>query len=292
MTKKTMKKIACNVLAFASMFACAGTMTACETSNPEVKIILTFDGHDYELEYKLYRKVTPTTVNHFLYLVENDYYKDLCIHNYDYQNSKMYTGGYTVSAESDTGVEYKKYYETVKGFKNFADFPVSVWLDRDQTQKSYTLYGEFEKNNFRVESGALKQSFGSLTMYYHAKDTDAYSYSEYLSADKEGVATREYKYNSATSLFYISLATEETSNSNYCTFATLKNSEKLEALQTAISEYITTIYGDEATEADFVEIQTMTVDEDDPVVTGGKSFATFKVPNSSIVIKDIKILKW
>ena len=243
MAKKTMKRLACNVLALASVIACAGTLTACETSNPEVKVILTFDNNDYELEYKLYRKVTPTTVNHFLYLVENDYYDGLCVHNFDTANKKMYTGGYKAD-DSDLGIQYVNYYETIKTFKNFADFPVSVWLKENKTNPSYTLYGEFEKNNFRVENGAIQESFGSLSMYYHDKDTDAYSYSPYLNADKAGeLATRSYKYNSATSLFYISLSETAASNANYCTFATLENTDELTALQTAIQEYITAKYG-------------------------------------------------
>ena len=291
MAKKTMKRLACNVLALASVFACAGTLSACETSNPEVKLILTFDGKDYELEYKLYRKITPTTVNHFLYLVENNYYDNLCVHNFDTEGKKMYTGGYKVD-DGDTGIQYVNYYETIKTFKNFSDFPVSVWLKNNKTNPSYTLYGEFEKNNFRVENGALKENFGSLTMYYHAKDTEAYSYSEYLNADKAGeLATRNYKYNSATSLFYISLAADETSNTGYCTFATLENADELTALQTAIGEYITEHYGDEATNSDFVESHSVTVDADDPVVLDG-SLVSFKVPNSPITIKDIEIVKY
>jgi hypothetical protein len=87
------------------------------------------------------------------------------------------------------------------------------------------------------------------------------------------------------------LAQEETSNTGYCTFATLENAGELTALQTAISEYITSHYGDEATEKDFVESHSVTVDADDPVVLDG-SLVSFKVPNSPITIKDIEIVKY
>ena len=74
MFKKTMKKIACTALAITSVVACAGTFTACETAHPEVKMVLQFNNKNYDLEYKLYRNIAPSTTNHFLWLVENGYY--------------------------------------------------------------------------------------------------------------------------------------------------------------------------------------------------------------------------
>ena len=168
MFKKTMKKIACTALAITSVVACAGTFTACETAHPEVKMVLQFNNKNYDLEYKLYRNIAPSTTNHFLWLVENGYYTDFCVHNYDATNQKMYTGGYKVSAaEADEdGLDYVAYYDKVK---TYSAFPATVWLNENKTNPTYTVYGEFEDNGFKVENGDIDQTFGSLTMYYNKR---------------------------------------------------------------------------------------------------------------------------
>ena len=79
MAKKTLKKITCTALAFASVFACAATATACETARPQVEMKIEFNGETYTLEYELYRKIAPTTVSHFIWLADNGYYDGLCV---------------------------------------------------------------------------------------------------------------------------------------------------------------------------------------------------------------------
>ena len=81
MSKKMMKKIVCNTLAVLSASACLGLATACETAHPEVEMTIVFNEKEYVLEYELYRNIAPSTVNHFLTLVDNDYYNGLCVHN-------------------------------------------------------------------------------------------------------------------------------------------------------------------------------------------------------------------
>jgi cyclophilin family peptidyl-prolyl cis-trans isomerase len=297
MSKKMMKKIICNTLAVLSASACLGLATACETAHPEVEMTIVFNGEEYVLEYELYRNIAPSTVNHFLWLVDNDYYNGLCVHNYDASALKMYTGAYSV-AENETGIEYKEYYKVIQGFENYADFPVSAWANLEATSPLYSLAGEFEANGFTVENGAKKQTFGSLTMYYTEKSTKAKAYVPYRSEDKEGqVATREYKYNSATSQFYISLSSAETNNTKYCTFATLKEDsvEVLKDLQDAIAEYIDEHYEveeDESATAEFTTKQNVTVDQDDPMGNGNGKTASYLVPNEPIVIKDITTKKY
>ena len=285
MFKKSMKKIVCGVLALSASVACLGTMTACETKNPKVTMEIVFDGTPYTLEYKLYRKIAPTTTNHFLSLVENGYYDGLCIH--DYTDKKWYTGAYKYANEE---LEYKDYYSFAK-----THLPKSVWVDSGKKTPTYTLYGEFYANGgFTVESGALKQSFGSLTMYYSAKEVDQEVYIERL--DGDGVTARQYKYNSATSQFFISLSTTETKDNNYCTFATLDEDSVsvLEDLQDAINDYIADNY-DEASEDEeaqsFVKEKKMQIDEDDRFVSKD-SYATYKVPQEPIVIKKVTVKKY
>ena len=300
MSKKMMKKMICNTLAVLSASACLGLATACETAHPEVEMTIVFNGEEYVLEYELYRNIAPSTVNHFLWLVDNDYYNGLCVHNYDASALKMYTGAYTVATEEDDadGLTYKEYFSEIAKFENYADFPVSVWKDLQKTTPLYTLAGEFDANGFTVENGAKKQSYGALTMYYNEKTTKAKAYVPYRSEEKAGeVATREYKYNSATSEFYISLSTAEASNSKYCTFATLTEDsvDVLQDLQDAIADYIEETYtveeGESAT-AEFTTKHSVVVDTDDTIVAGSGKTVNYLVPNEPIVIKDITTKKY
>ncbi|MBO5736322.1 MAG: peptidylprolyl isomerase [Clostridia bacterium] len=301
MAKNMTKKIICNTLAVLSASACLGLATACETAHPEVEMTLTFNGVDYTLEYELYRNIAPSTVNHFLWLVDNDYYNGLCVHNYDASAMKMYTGAYSVATEDGDadGLTYKNYFEEIATFENYADFPVSVWSSSALgDSKLYTLTGEFEANGFTVENGAKKQTFGSLTMYYNEKSTKKKAYVPYKSEEKEGqVATREYKYNAATSEFFISLSTTESKSSKYCTFATLKEDsvEVLQDLQTAISEYIEKTYEvdeGESAATQFTTKQNVVVDGEDPYNEGNTKTVSYNVPNESIVIKEMFTKKY
>ena len=291
MSKKIMKRLICGVLAATSMAACVVTSTACETNNPKVELQLSFNGETYTLNYKLYRELAPTTVKHFLALAENGYYDGLCVHSYEESLKRLQTGAYSYTdAEDDVdGLVYKNYYETVKGYENF---PVSVWMDVEKTNPTYTLYGEFEDNNFKVESGSLRQTYGSLTMYYTAKNTEDRVYVPYLKEEKAGeVARRAYKYNSATSMFYISLSNSSTRNNDYCTFAELEEASEdtLEAFEEALNAYIEANYSDEETDETFTTKYTVTVDEDDAIVGSKKNTATYYVPAKPIVIEKVTV---
>ncbi len=287
--KKTFKKLTCVALALTAAFASATTLTACETSHPEVEMKISFNEKTYTLNYKLYRKVAPATVEHFLYLVENGYYDGLCVHDYD--EAAMYAGAYSASETSATELVYKKYYDVVK---EYGKLPQSVWMDEEKSNPTYTLKGEFEDNNFQVTNGALKESFGSLTMYYYdisettSADTDVYT----LRASEEGkVSKGDYEHNMATSIFYISLSTTEKTNSGYCTFANLDKDSKsvLEDLQAAISSYITDNYSDED---DFTQDVTVSVLEDTPLFETHGLTEDFDTPKTPVVIEKMKVTKY
>ena len=292
-----MKKVACNLLALASVVACAGTLTACETSHPKVEMEIEFNGETYTLEYKLFRKIAPSTVSHFLFLAENGYYDGLCVHDYDMSGQKMYTGAYTAAdtADDEDGLVYKPYYDEIKKFSNYSEFPASVWSNEDRTTPTYTVYGEFSSNKFSVENGALKQSFGSLTMYYHEKDTEDRVYATYLGGDRKGeTVIREYKYNSATSQFFISLSSTESSSAKYCTFAQLngdKSEDELEDLIDDINDYIEDVYGEEDA-GEFVSNHLVKVDEDDPFFGKKSKSVSFEVPAKPIIIKKVSVKKY
>lgn len=280
---KTMKKVMSCILAFSSVFASVGMMTACETKNPQVEMKIEFEDKTYTLEYKLYREITPATVKHFIALVEGGYYTDFCIHDYNTSDMRMYTGAYKyVEGEENGGIVYQQYYDIVKDYVNF---PYSVWGDTAQTEKRFNLYGEFAENGFYVgdesNSGVLKEKLGSLTMYYTEKETSDRVAIYNSSRDK--TEFKNYKYNSATSMFGISMVASEKTNSDYCTFATLLEDSKevFQDLLDAIEE-----------NDDFTTKYTVAIDRDDDFVKDHRNTAEYNVPNKPIVIKSMKITKY
>ncbi|MBQ7924182.1 MAG: peptidylprolyl isomerase [Clostridia bacterium] len=276
-----LKKLVSGILATTAIFGCVGTLTACETAHPEVRITIAFEGEEYELNYTLYRKFAPATTAHFLKLAEEGYYDGLCVH--DYADSRLYTGAYSYDANEDDngGLVYKKYYEIVKNYENF---PISVYTE--DNEPTYTLCGEFSDNHFEWEKGEVKkEEYGSLTMFYTDKSTN----DDRISVDhpdSDDRLARDYKDNSATSQFFISLTSTTKSNSKYCTFALLEEDdvEVLDDLKEAIEAYLSD--NDEGSED-----VTLDVDEDDMYVGEYKYQATYTVLASPITIKTVEVTK-
>lgn len=279
-----MKKILCTALVATSAFASVATLTACETSNPEVSMTVTFNGKEYELNYKLYRKLAPTTTTHFLELVDAGYYNGLCVH--DYSANEWVTGAYTFDATKtdEGGLTYKDYFAIAPTL----DLTATVWKDRERTTPTYTVYGEFSKNNFEVENGKITNSYGSLTMKYF--DIGKVYDSVWCEKSSEGETKRDYQYNSATSVFSMNLSTSGATYSQYCTFANLLKDEdktELEKLASAVKAYIE----DNGDEEDFApEVTEVTTNTGDPFAIDFDE--TFNVPVQPIVIKEMKVTKW
>ncbi len=293
--KKTMKKITCSVLAAVSVFGCAATMSACESDHPKVEMTLEFNGESYVLDYQLYRKIAPATVNHFLWLAGNGYYDGLCVHDYE-ESKRLYTGVYSASEEDPTQLVYKKYYETIAGYENYEQFPHSVWLDSEKANPTYTLKGEFEDNDFKVTNGALEESFGSLSMFYETINRKGISERDVYFAragEEGGVSKRDYQYNHTTSAFFISLTTTNQANVNYCTFATLDEDslETLNEFTTALSDYVEKHYADDD-DAFTQEFEDENVFEDDARFENAEQAGTYDVPKAAIVIKQVKVKKY
>ncbi len=295
--KKTMKKLMCAVLAAVGVFGAATMASACTTDHPEVELQIEFNGATYTLEYELNRNIAPATTEHFLWLAGNGYYDGLCVHDYDDTNQRLYTGAYTSATEAEGDLTYKKYYEVISAYGNYGEFPHSVWLDEGRNTPAYTLKGEFESNNFKVTNGAMKESFGSLTMYYHdmtrfqtVAETDVYV----VRASEEGKYSKaDYQYNSTTSMFYLSLTETEKTNSNYCTFATLHEDsvDALKNLQKAINDYIEENHAD--AENPFTKKVTKTIFEDEKLLAEySKQEKTFDTPKAPIVIKKVEVTKY
>ena len=150
------KKWLSGVLATVCSVGCLGCMTACQTDRPKVQMEITFQNESYVLDYTLYRKVAPATVEHFLTLAGNGYYDGVIVHDYD--NTRMYTGAYEYGDKSvDSGLKYKPYYEIVK---EYSYFPISVYT-QGKTQALYTLCGEFADNHIQVSNGEKKETYGA-----------------------------------------------------------------------------------------------------------------------------------
>ena len=289
---KIVKKIVCGALTLASVLGCATAFSGCTTSRPEAEIKVSFNGKTYTLEYTLYRKLAPSTVSHFIALAEKGYYNGMMVH--DYSAEKMYTGAYEYKSDDLDGTNrlnyYKPYFSTVASY-----IPQTVWSSEDGTDPTYTLYGEFSANGFKVKSGALRETFGSLTMYYEDKnDCNSVVFCK-RSDGKNYYNESEYKYNSTTSLFYISLSASSASNKNYCTFATLDEDSKatLQSLTDAIADYISDKFGDdEDADEDFTNTVIADVCVDDPFVGDENLTEEYEVPVEPIVIKSVKITKY
>ncbi len=274
-----LKKLISGILATTALVGCVGTFTACETAHPEVRITVSFEGEDYELDYKLYRNFAPATVRHFLTLAENGYYDGLCVHSY--ADNRMYTGGYTYDAEEEenSGLVYKKYFDTVKGYANF---PHSVYMD-DNTP-TYTLCGEFADNNVNWGKGEPKQEeYGSLTMYYKTGISTDNSIEAIFNGEHQ---KRSYSKNCTTSQFFISLTETAKKNSEYCTFGLLDSGdvETLNDLQEAVDAYVDD--DEDATTTDQVRIY-----EDDVLLEGNTYYGSYTILSSPIIVKSVKVTR-
>ncbi len=290
--KRTMKKLVSAALAATCIVGSAAAFSACTTNHPEVEMKITFNGTPYTLEYKLYRKIAPNTVNHFLALVENHYYDKICIH--DYNDDKWYAGvyKYDASTEEDGGLVYQDYFSIVSAYEN-KDF-VSVWKDMAKTMPTYTLYGEFPENGMTLAKGDfLSQSLGSLSMCYTSKGENADEYEVFAERfDGNGMRSVKYEKNSATSMFAINI-TATSINKNYATFATLteESEEEFNDLKNAIANYIKNNFSedDDATFTQEVEIH---YGQGDPFIEDAELTAVYDVPSKPIIIESVKVIKY
>ena len=289
---KIFKKVLCATLATATLAGGAIAFGGCTTNRPEVEMQISFNGKTYTLEYQLFRKLAPNTVEHFLVLAENGYYNGVCVH--DYTSSKWYTGGYTYDAakEETGGLVYKDYFSIVSAYEN-KDF-VSVWKDSAKTLPTYTLYGEFSENGMTLSKGDfLSQSLGSLSMCYTSKGENADEYEVFAERfDGNGMRSVKYEKNSATSMFAINI-TGTGINKNYATFATLMedSEEEFNRLKTAVANYIKNNFSDDE-EATFTQEVEIHYGQGDSFIEDAELTAVYDVPSKPIIIKSVKVLKY
>ncbi len=287
MKKKTLHRIFASLSAAVLSVGVVAACTGCTTNNPEVTITYTFNGKDYEVDYILSRKSGPQTTQHFIELADKGYYDGLVIH--DYETDALYGGGYTYDTTTKKLTE-KDYFTTVKDW----GLTQSVFI-KDSENKyvgTNTLYGEFSGNAVSL-ADKLKHEKGSLVMYYSSKGASAERVSTIRNQDNTIQDSKEYKYNSATSLFYTYLGSANSVLDNsYCVFGKTKNYDEQmsgdDGLLTAISEYRKENTG-------FTEITTVYPNLNDPYfesVRVDKVSATYDVPTQPIVIKSVKVTRY
>jgi cyclophilin family peptidyl-prolyl cis-trans isomerase len=250
---KKVGKIAC-----VAASVCAATFSAVfagctlKTNHPSVRVTISFNDVDYEVNYKLYRNMYPQTVQHFIELADAGYYDNTIIHNY-VTGSYLYGGAYSydatayktlVSNGADSGYfntqsKLSKYLELFNSGVISPTVYAALDGEGNPTNALPTLYGEFSDQGHTVENGAITPAFGTLRMYYESQSS--LNKQIYTVTGKNEVLTREYRNNAATSVFSIQLSSSTTSDSTHCTFGVLKrdsDSTTLTSLTTAISDYI------------------------------------------------------
>ena len=298
MKKKFFRRMA-SVGAAAAIAAGACTMFAgCSSDHPEVTITYSFNGTDYAVDFVLSRNDAPNTVQHFLELADAGFYDGLVVHDIadDYT---YHTGGYRIENGELVEVDYLSTVKALEAEQEIA-FTQSVWSDPEATQGTYTVYGEFSANGVEQEYGKeYVHSAGALVMYY----TDKGNYNGEVTVkrvdggsnnDGQAYQRKEYKYNSATSLFYLFTGEQRPSaDSTYCVFGMAKDYEdQLEnGLLNAIAEYKESLDED----ASFTEEQTVRLNRYDPneAVNKGDLTAEFNTPmEMPIVIKSVTVTKY
>jgi cyclophilin family peptidyl-prolyl cis-trans isomerase len=274
-----------------------------KTNHPSVTVTLTFNGEDYALKYKLYRNMYPQTVLHFIELADNGFYDNTIIHNYS-TSSYWYGGGYAYNDDYKT--EYANssmsYYletnskeETYNNLFKDGKLTPSVYksyINGSYTDALATLIGEFSTNKHTIDNGSLKSSYGCLRMFYSSKTSDKADTVVYIkkdgNEDKELLAP--YKYNSATSLFSIQLSTTSSTDSSYCIFGELKDSDPLEDLQDAIADFISN--SDDYTTSTFTTRTSVTIDNYDEIIGSATNSASYSLPAEPLVVKSVKVTKY
>lgn len=316
---KIKKLITCIALS-ATVVCMAATASGCttETDHPEVSITYEFNNKTYVVEYTLYRNMYPNTVRHFIELIENGFYNNTVVH--DMETNDWFGGAYTYNKElyadrasgEDEGAmsdyyayeDYEnniiiskedEYYDLYEAGKLSTTVYSNIIYDGmtqkiDKLLKLPTLIGEFSDNQHTIEKGALSAGYGCLKMYYSKRETNK---KVYITPTSDQIAFANYSKNCATYVFGMQVGTTSTYvASQYCVFATVKDSSKVEALVSAVTDYNNDTYGTSIT-SHYIEA-TVQVDqndhfdeEKDPLIE-----ETFRSPKTPIIIKSVKVISY
>lgn len=276
---------ALSVILAAALLAGCLAFAACTGSHPEIEMRITFNGEEYNLTYRLYRNYYRQTVDHYMELIEADFFDGTVIS--DYQTDRMIGGGYRYEGDGDELIALDYEGATTDAEGNVTLKNITVWEDAERTAPTNRLHGEIAGNGFSVEDGGLTNTFGALGTYTYvsskAKDTFTYKYSGI-----DGYGESEYYKNSFTSLFYIYTSTSSASAGTYCVFGELADDasdEALEALMDAIDAYV------EDKELDTFYETEEDVPLNDKYLDEGE-YVDLNVPVAKIVIEEVRVTKY
>jgi cyclophilin family peptidyl-prolyl cis-trans isomerase len=285
------------------------SLASCESSWPKVTLNIEFNSKTYSISYKLYRKFFPQTVRHFIELTSLGYYENLAFH--DYTSTGMYTGCFTYDASKSYNLSAKNYFDWIEQKQATLTQSVFTAVDDgtvpDVSQGLNTLVGEFEANNYSITNNDKKygaEKKGSLVMYYEDNtDADVQKYvtvkrntkrskSEiFVNNEARSYDQRDYRYNCATSQFYIASQSSSSVNKSYCVFGELFNDDAEDTYDSLISAIKNFIESNYESEDDFVEEASYDAYEDDPYYDGTLK-ATYSVPKEAIVLTSVKINRY
>lgn len=293
------KKVFAVAVSAATLVGSACMFTACSNSFPEIRMTLSFNGETYTLNYKLYRDYYTQTVDHYMALIDEDYFDNTVIH--DYQSDRMIGGGYTYMVDGQVDTENADTIDDLTaldydGLTLAEDGAIkvietTVWKNDIATNR---LHGETTSNGHSIEDGSgLTNSYGSLGTYtYVTKDLtpgDTYNVT-YKNTDSDARGSSPYYKNSVTSLFYVYTSSSSTTDSNYCVFGTLADDESKTALDDLLAAIDAYLEDSELESDDFTEEDTL--DIADEFVDGGTYEVTYNVPVKPIVIKEVRVTKY
>lgn len=302
---KNLKKIITGV-ALSGIVALTAFASACtiETAHPSVKISVNFNSTEYVLEYQLYRNMYPQTVRHFIELADNGFYNGTVIHNYT--SNDWFTGGYSYDETSysaasgnagnmgdylDNQNKEEAYYAlkpnlTTTVYSNI-DMDGENWVINPQYALP-SVYGEFSANGHQITKGALSAEYGTLKMFYYAKST---TQKVYVNTVNNELLLRDYKYNSATSLFSMQVGSSSTySATNYCVFATIKDTTPLDSLLEAVSDYVSENYTSSSNFTTSVTTNVDNLEEFSTTVADKSSEVTFTMTDIPIIISTVTVV--
>lgn len=304
------------IVVFCAAFSACGNI---KTKHPRAKITVEFNSKTYVLEYTLYRNMYPQTVQHFIELADGGFYNNMIVHNYTTTN--WFTGAYAYNGASDasgyssafsTGsstvrdyLEHNSkeaaYYDMFRAGKLTPSVYKKISYDSKGNEKVAAedalpaLIGEFSLNDHKIKNNPVTAEFGVLKMTYYPKgDTNQKvaiknSFGQLLEHD--------YKYNCATSVFAVQVSGSDSAynESNYCTFARLRNDtakNRLNSLIEAVSDYITDELSGNS--SDFTRQVSVPVDTLDTFADeGGQAIETsFTTTQRPLIIKSVKITKY
>ena len=278
------------LVASALLLVSALMLSACSGRYPEISMRISFNGEEYTLNYILYRNYYQQTVDHYMELIDMDYFDGTVIS--DYQSDRMVAGGYRYEGENTDeliALDYEAATKDADG--NVTLENITVWKDKDRTQPTNRLHGEISSNGFSIEDGSgLTNQVGALGAYtYVSSSMQATQRMHYKYSSSDNYGESEYYKNSFTGLFYLYTSSNNAPAGDYCVFGILADEDS----ETAFNDLLEAIstYTEDNDLDSFAETQEDIVIEDE-FIDGGSYNVDFEVPVSAIVIEEVWVTKY